>query len=57
MSCWKKLWIIFLLSLKAAVTKPDSGVQASGTRVTILGISNFSRLDLIPCTFMLLITA
>ena len=48
MSCWKKLWIIFLLSLNAAVTSPDSGVQASGARVTILGISNFSRLDLIP---------
>ena len=48
MSCWKKLWIIFLFSLNAAVTRPDSGVQASGTRVTIFGISNFSRLDFIP---------
>jgi hypothetical protein len=28
---------------------PDSGVQVSGARVILVGISNFSRLDLFPC--------
>ena len=57
MSCWKKVWMTFLLILNAAVTRPDSGVQASGTRVTILGISNFSRLDLMPWMLILFRTA
>lgn len=31
-----------LLSLRAAVTSPDSGVHGSGTSLTLAGISNFS---------------
>merc|ERR1739844_772936 len=49
MSDWKTVCITFLLILKAAVTSPDSGVHASGASDIILGISNFSRFDLIPC--------
>ena len=39
----------FLLSLKAAVTSPDSGSQISLTMVTLPGISNFSNLCFLPC--------
>ena len=47
----------FLLSLKAAVTSPDSGVQISGERVILVGISNFSTLHFLPCMARVFITA
>lgn len=37
------LLITSLLSLRAAVTSPDSGVHGSGSNLIFTGISNFSR--------------
>ena len=44
-------WSGRLLSLKAAVTSPDSGSQISLTIVTPPGISNFSNLCFLPCVW------
>ena len=44
-SCWYVLWISFLLSLRAAVTRPESGSQGAASSVTRGGTSNFSS----PC--------
>ena len=43
-SALNTLSIVFLLSFMAAVRSPDSGVQASLTRLTARGISNFCSL-------------
>ena len=43
-SALNTLSMVFLLSFMAAVSSPDSGVQASLTRHTARGISNFCNL-------------
>ena len=49
MEGWNSAWMHFRLSLKAAVTSPDSGVQVSGASVIRVGISNRSRFVFFPC--------
>ena len=42
MAAWNWSWIALRLSLKAAVTRPESGIQTSGQSWIFVGISNFS---------------
>ena len=42
-------WRTLRFNLKAAVTRPVSGVQISETSVTAWGISNFCSRDLTEC--------
>ena len=57
MDDWYRFCIALLLSLNAAVTRPESGIHTSGHNWILVGISNFSRPLFLPWAARILRTS